>query len=676
MIVEKTTVEPLSQAGRVPPSIPLADADLAAGNSNWTRGLQAMSEWIWSANLNPAAFPNNLGKFFLQIPGVFEAQLNYSTSLIFDEPSFRNGVQVSGMLPRTTRELAISLIAQRRHCWYSMTHHAILGKLTCDKHGMPEAELTRKWTSLLEHRIYPELYTRAERAVLEFADAFATDPKRYTDEQYRELRAALAEENRGRYPAESRWLDTLAAARRARSWALAEGFEDTEVDRISREEAQKAASAPLSDAANERLIDAQVVELAFVCLQFVALTGVFSGLNVPDEDFLPETLKAVVPAPVIEKINALNAAGGEGLPDLIPPRVDLPLREILGGKVTVEPAPLQGARIPLVAYEADPAQGTRDKGLALGGVQVGVYGWSFGRHMPGGLIYVLMNHPELARFEPPYSLPLLFNEDEWRNGVQTAGFVTRRLKEMAIQKVYRLLRTRYGLEHHLLYFFLTYLEEHGGGDFRNPAFSDEQHRRATALALERANRAAVYIQDHRTAPAGTYTPLETAVMDWIEALVTRPHHACIEEPAVRRALDVENRREIAAGLRRLDTSLDPGDREAACRRLVDHQIAELAMVICHMDGLGRLLTLLHVETEEAVAAFRRNEQGGIEPTGYYQSRPAFHDIVRSLGVSDAVRTVTELLLNPDLNQRVKERLAAGEIDVRIAGKEAAKTGEF
>ena len=54
-----------------------------------------MSDWIWSGNLNPVPFPNNLARYFLQIPGIFEQQLYFSTTLIFDEPSFRNGIQVS-----------------------------------------------------------------------------------------------------------------------------------------------------------------------------------------------------------------------------------------------------------------------------------------------------------------------------------------------------------------------------------------------------------------------------------------------------------------------------------------------------------------------------------------------------------------------------------------------------
>src|SRR6266436_2521852 len=103
---------------RPDPSVPMNDADSKLDNYNWTKGLQAESDWIWSGNLNPEAFPNNLARYFLHIPGVFEQQLNYSTTLIFDEPSFRNGVQISGYVPRVTRELVISLIAQLRRCQY------------------------------------------------------------------------------------------------------------------------------------------------------------------------------------------------------------------------------------------------------------------------------------------------------------------------------------------------------------------------------------------------------------------------------------------------------------------------------------------------------------------------------------------------------------------------------
>ena len=88
-----TTPSPhlLSQDGRPSPSVPLQDADPSLPNVNWVRGDEARAEWTWAAQLfdNPDSVPNNLGKYLVQIPGVLEKQLDYSTSLCFDTPSFR-----------------------------------------------------------------------------------------------------------------------------------------------------------------------------------------------------------------------------------------------------------------------------------------------------------------------------------------------------------------------------------------------------------------------------------------------------------------------------------------------------------------------------------------------------------------------------------------------------------
>jgi hypothetical protein len=63
----------LSQDGRPSPSVPLQDADPRLLNVNWVRGDEARAEWTWAAQLfaNPDRVPNNLGKYFIQIPGVF-----------------------------------------------------------------------------------------------------------------------------------------------------------------------------------------------------------------------------------------------------------------------------------------------------------------------------------------------------------------------------------------------------------------------------------------------------------------------------------------------------------------------------------------------------------------------------------------------------------------------------
>jgi len=677
-------VTPLSQAGRPPASIPLARPDLTLGNANWTAGLAAESEWIWSGNLIPAAFENNLAKLLLQIPATFEEQLPYSTTLIFDEPSFRNGTQMSGFVDRVTRELVISYVAQRRRAWYSMTHHALLGALTGRKHGLDDAEIARKWTLLLDHRAHPKAYTRVERAALRFAEAFTTDPKSYGDDHYEELRAAFREDDARRFRSERRWLPELQAARLEHAYFLGAGRTAKEAQAAA-PKARRRAPRMMSDDEAERRVDAHVVELAFLCGQFVALTDALTTLNVPDEEGLDAQLVQHVAPRVIAKVNELNRRGAAGLGGLVPPPVDRPIAAILEGRVRVRPAPLRGTRVPLVSWEVDPALGTRDKGLAVGGVHVGVFGWANGLYGAGGLGWLLLNHPELARTEPPYSLPLIFDEDEWRNGVNTAGFLDRRLKELAIMKVYHSTRPRYGIEHHTMFLFNEYMRDYGAGAFRHPRFDDEQ----AAAALERATRsfttAMLHLLDHGR-HLETFTDGEVALLDWTQAAVHAPHTAHRYEPALRTALDRRNRAQVAAGVRRLD--LLGGDEEHAYRALLDHQVAELAMLVGHMDGLGRILSILRTEGEQPVQVARGridahglapelDAQGYLQPTGYFTNRLGFLELLTAVGVPEAVLTANELLVNPSVAAEVQRRLDAGETGpIEVSADEALATGEF
>ena len=141
---------------------------------------------------------------------------------------------------------------------------------------------------------------------------------------------------------------------------------------------------------NERKVNGQIIELAYLCLQFVALTDVFTSLNVPDEDTFADIMVGVVPSTVIKRLNELNSLGPEGMEDLVPPPVRLPINEILNGKIIVEPSVPKDSRIPLVPYEKSP---DIDKGITIGGVQTGVYGWSEGVHFPTNLVYCLLHHP-------------------------------------------------------------------------------------------------------------------------------------------------------------------------------------------------------------------------------------------------------------------------------------------
>jgi alkylhydroperoxidase family enzyme len=677
-------VPPLSQEGRPPASIALAGPDLRAGNANWQAGLNAAAQWIWSANLIPTAFDNNLAHFLLQIPGTFELQLPYSTSLIFDEASFRNGGQMSGFVDRVTRELVISYVAQRRRSWYSMTHHALLGALTARRHGLTDAQIADKWSHLLDYRSHAAEYAPVELAVLRFAEAFAIDPKSYTDRDYGELRRTLLEDNRRRFAADQAWLASLTQARLAQARAMGLG--------ATPEEALAAAAAPRTpaqgpdDAAAERQVNAQVVELATLCAQFVALTDVFTALNVHDEDGLDAQLVANVPAPVIETVNDLNRRGGTDLGNLLPPPVDVPLDAILAGRVRVESAPLRGTRVPLASWETDPTLGTRDKGVAVGALHSGVFGWSNGQYFPGGLGYMFLNHPEMARTEAAYSLPLLFDEDEWRNGSQTAGFNDRRLKELVIMKVYRLARPRYGIEHHTMFMFNEYARAYGAGAARPADFNDAQAGEATRRATAAFADAILHVRDHGDHPDKFADDRERAILDWVGTVVREPHNAWKAEGAMRTALDKHNRAEVAAGVRRLDRS-GAADDEAAYKRLVDHQVAELAMMVGHMDGLARALSILHIEGEGAVQiADGRMDGGRLVPTldgdgflrltGYFNNRPDLLALLGAIGIPDTVLTANELLLNPVLNEKVAKRLAAGENDIRVPASEAVATGEF
>ena len=678
-------VRPLSQEGRPPPSLPLSGPDLTLGNANYMAALYAETQWIWAGNLIPQAFENNLGKYFLHIPAVFEEQLFFSTTLIFDQPSFVNGVQRSGFVDRVTRELVINYIAQRRRCWYSMTHHALLGALTARKHGLTDDQIAAKWSHLLEYRSYPKVYTRLEREALRFAEVFATNPKSYTDADYKELRAALQEENRRRFAGEAGWLAKLGAARAAHAYALGTGA-TPEKARGRAREAEQSASREITEEENKRKIDAQVVELAFLSAQFVALTDMLTALHIPDEEGLADFMAKEVPPAVIAKVNELNKLGGQGLNGLLPPEVEVPTDAVLAGRIRVEPAPLRGTRVPLTSWEADPTLGTRDKGLAVGGIQVGTFGWANGQYFPGGLGTLILNHPELARHEAPYSLPLLFNEDEWRNGVNTSGFIDRRLKELALMKVYRLTRPRYGVEHHTMFLFNEYMREYGAGPFRNPEFSDEQAAGAAPRATDAFQNAILHLREHEKYP-DAFTELERAMFSWIQAVVTRPHAAYRLEPALRRALDRHNQEQVHAGIRRLDRTPDL-DEERAFRRLLDHQVAELAMIVGHMDGLARVFSILRTEGEPPVqiAAGRMNPDGSFVPeldgqgrlqlTGYFSNRPAFLALLRVIGIPEQVLTANELLLNRELNEKVKARFAAGETEIRISAAEAFRTGEF
>ena len=677
-----SSVRLLTQDGRPPASVPLQSADSRLPNVNWVRGNEARTEWTWAAQLidNPQAFPSNLGRYLVQIPGVLEKQLDYSTSLIFDTPSFRNGVQISGFVDRVTKELVINAIAQRRRAWYTTTHHAFLGMLSAGRYGTASEKMAQKMLHL-DAPSTPGVFERHERAALILASKFATDPQSYSDQDFAEFRAAFGEYDQQAYASVERPFLQVRAARETRAQALVDGNSVNDADRLARKAAD-AVPATMPNDLLTRKINSQFVELCFLSMQFVALTGMFSALNIPDEGPMDDVLQAYPPE-FIQKINGLLAAGSKGIGEIVPPAVNPPIEAIVAGRVKVEPAPLKGARIPLTSYELDT---DRDLGITQGGQSLASWGWGRGAHFPGNLVFSLQYLPDAGREEALYSLALMFNEDQTRNGVLVAGFVDRVLKELLILKVYRLNRSRYGLEHHTLFAYNEFLRRYAGGAFRRPGMSDADARRATERALTECTDKLLYLHEANKHPK-RYSPVELAAFAWADAVILRPHEAYRLEPALRQALKDQNDAEIAAGTRWLDTT-GGATRDEAIKRLLDHQIAELGMFVPHMDGIGRAMTMMQLEAEEAVQIVRGKEgasggivpeldkDGQVLPTGYFNNRPGIHALLRWTGVDERVLTLNELFANPKLNAEVARRLKDGQVSISISGEAAAKTGEF
>lgn len=660
-------VTPLPQTARPDCSISLDELDLRLDTPSWIRG-----------DLIPESAPNHLSRYYLHIPGVFAHTFPWQPALIFNEPTFRNGVQTSGFLARPLREQVISLIAHRRHAWYTTNHHAVLGLLTSCRHGVPEATFARKYVLLTDHALWPTLFTDLERQVLKFADAFTTNPKSWADDDCESLKAALRADNLQRHRQGGRWIAELNAARATQRRALARG-NPHRADPDHRASAD-ATDDDLSADENERIVKAQLLELAFLCARFIALTDVLTGLNIPDEDTWATRMMQVLPPEVITRCNEINQLSDTSMPSLVPPRVTLPLSDIVAGRLEVATAALKGSRVPLVSFELEPTQATRDKGLAVGGAHIDIWASSFGRcYAPTNFTYLLLHHPDLSRYLGAYTASLLYNEDEWHDGMQSGGYVTRLVKNIAMLKVFALTRSRYQLEHHTLLLFDAYLDIHGVGrpPYPHPPLSDREHEAAKRLACARAENAVIFIDQPDDAPAGTFSALDRAVILWVEHMVTDAHRAYTVEPQLRAALDAQNRREVELGVRRLDTAGGIAsansppisiDLEAAYRRLLDHQIAELAELTGHTDGLARAMTILRCESEEEV--HRKTHED--DAVGYLTHRLGYSQACDAIGVTAKARTANELRLNPAL----LDRLNTGAASSPISAVEAAATGEF
>jgi hypothetical protein len=112
------------------------------------------------------------------------------------------------------------------------------------------------------------------------------------------------------------------------------------------------------------------------------------------------------------------------------------------------------------------------------------------------------------------------------------------------------------------------------------------------------------------------------------------------------------------------------------------------MFVPHIDGIGRAMTMMRLEAEDPVQIVqgepgrtggivpKLDKDGQVMPTGYFNNRPGFHDLMRQMGVDGRVITINELFANPKLNSEMVRQLEMGQESISISGQEAAKTGEF
>ena len=140
---------------------------------------------------------------------------------------------------------------------------------------------------LHEHEKHPHVYTAREYACLNYTAKVAQDAHAVSDEEFNQLKAVLRRHNTG-------------------------DAADSEMTDFDRRFIRKWSN--YDDAAHDRLVDTQIVEMTWLIGQFCLLNRWFTALQVPDEgpddeaDFLA-LYQAQVPADIRQRNETL--LGGE-----------------------------------------------------------------------------------------------------------------------------------------------------------------------------------------------------------------------------------------------------------------------------------------------------------------------------------------------------------------------------
>jgi alkylhydroperoxidase family enzyme/ketosteroid isomerase-like protein len=347
-------------------------------------------------------FRTNLVKVMAYLPRLTQTEVVYANSFIFDAPTFRGPVQEAGFNDRRLKELVISRTSLLNRSRYSVTHHALLGRLEyTDEQWKNEGY--EKYLHLHEHEQHPEVYSERERVVLDYASNLTRDAHLVTDAQFADLRRVL------------------------RAHALTAG------DRSFGDDVSLA-----------RYVDAQIVELTWLVGHFCLLNRWFTALQVPDEgpddqdDFGPLYEKYVP-----ETIRRRNEAVLSGLPPQWPVAGTPPPAAATGGMPaggTPSKSKIrQGKWTRVRPLQRDELDEYTRAGMATAETIWGIR---------NNLCKVMSYLPRLMQTEVEYANSFIFDPPILRGGVRESGFNDRFIKELVISRTSLINRSRYSITHH------------------------------------------------------------------------------------------------------------------------------------------------------------------------------------------------------------------------------------
>lgn len=263
---KKLKAEPNKPKGKC--RVPLPSYD-SIKDKGVTASAIAHASWTWGQG---TYFPSNLIKTMALCPRLAQTEVDYANAFIFDEESYLNGVQQAGFVDRCLKETLITCTALTNRCRYSTTHHSFIAYAAFQNANRLD-EYLPKFLHLHEDDIspYKKHYTELEYELIVYTKKICKDPHMITDDEVKRIKQLLGAYNLKR-------------------------------------------NDKISDEANEKLINSQLVEVTWLVSHFCLLTRWFTALQVEDEggdaevDFL-KLYAETVPPEIIDRNNQVISDG-------------------------------------------------------------------------------------------------------------------------------------------------------------------------------------------------------------------------------------------------------------------------------------------------------------------------------------------------------------------------------